>query len=41
MKELYYSYLQSKSGKKDSEIRAGIIAGEWKSIDLQTAADIN
>jgi hypothetical protein len=41
MKELYYSYQQSKSGKTASQIRDGIIAGEWKHIDLQTASDIN
>jgi hypothetical protein len=41
MKELYYSYQQSKAGKKAKEIRDGIIAGDWKQIDLQTAAEIN
>ena len=41
LKELYYSYEQNKKGKTASQIRAGIIAGEWKQIDLQTAASIN
>ncbi len=38
LKELYYSYLQHKKGKTASQIRAGIIKGEWRSIDLQSAA---
>jgi Protein of unknown function with PCYCGC motif len=41
LKELYYSYQQSQKGKSAKEIRAGIIAGDWKQIDLQTAAAIN
>ena len=41
MKELYYSYQQSKKGKTASQIRAGIIKGEWKQIDLQSAAAMN
>lgn len=41
MKELYYSYQQNKAGKSASQIRDGIIAGEWKQIDLQTAAEVN
>jgi len=41
LKELYYSYQQNKKGKTASQIRAGIINGEWKSIDLQSAATIN
>ena len=41
MKELYYSYQQSKKGKTATQIRAGIIKGEWKQIDLQSAAQIN
>jgi hypothetical protein len=40
MQELYYTYLQNKKGKTASQIRAGIIRGEWKKIDLQTAASI-
>jgi uncharacterized protein with PCYCGC motif len=41
LKELYYSYQQHKQGKTASQIRAGIIKGEWQSIDLQSAATIN
>jgi len=41
LKELYYSYQQHQKGKTASQIRAGIIKGEWKSIDLQSAAAIN
>jgi hypothetical protein len=40
LKEAYYSYLESKKGKTAKQIRAGIIRGEWKQIDLQTAASI-
>ena len=41
LKELYYSYQQNKKGKTAAQIRAGIIKGEWKQIDLQSAAAIN
>jgi Protein of unknown function with PCYCGC motif len=41
LKELYYSYQQSKKGKAAAQIRAGIIKGEWKQIDLQSAATVN
>jgi hypothetical protein len=41
LKELYYSYQQHQKGKTAAQIRAGIIKGEWKSIDLQSAAAIN
>ena len=41
LKELYYSYQQHKKGKTAAQIRAGIIQGDWKSIDLQSAASIN
>jgi hypothetical protein len=41
LKELYYSYQQSKSGKTATQIRAGIEKGDWKAIDLETAASIN
>jgi hypothetical protein len=40
MQELYYSYVQHKKGKTSAQIRAGIIRGEWKQIDLKTAASI-
>jgi len=41
LKELYYSYQQHKAGKTATQIRAGIMKGEWKQIDLDTAASIN
>lgn len=41
LKELYYSYVQHKKGKTAAQIRAGIIKGEWKQIDLEKAAEIN
>ena len=41
LKELYYSYEQHKAGKTAAQIRAGIIKGEWKTIDLQSADKIN
>jgi hypothetical protein len=41
MKELYYSYLMTKQHKTAGEIRKGIIAGEWKQIDLEQAGNIN
>jgi len=41
LKELYYTYQQNQKGKTASQIRAGIIKGEWKQIDLNSAATIN
>jgi hypothetical protein len=41
LKELYYSYTQHKNGKTAAQIRQGIIKGEWKQVDLQTASSIN
>ena len=40
MQELYYTYQMNKQGKTAREIRAGIIKGDYKSIDLSTAASI-
>jgi hypothetical protein len=40
LQELYYSYTETKKGKTPRQIRAGIIQGEWKSVDLATAANI-
>ena len=40
MQELYYSYQQHKKGKTAAQIRAGIIKGEWKQIDLQKVAEV-
>jgi hypothetical protein len=41
LKELYYSYQEHEKGKTAAQIRAGIIKGEWKQIDLQSAATMN
>lgn len=41
LKELYYTYTMYKQGRTAREIRAGIIKGEWKSIDLSTAVSID
>jgi hypothetical protein len=41
LKELYYSYQQHQKSRSAAQIRAGIIRGEWKQIDLQAAATIN
>jgi hypothetical protein len=38
MKEVFYAYEQTKLKKTPEQIRAGIIKGEWKSIDLDEAA---
>lgn len=40
MQELYYTYTMYKKGKTAPQIRAGIVKGEWKSIDLDKAASI-
>jgi hypothetical protein len=41
LKELYYAYQMNKQHKTAAQIRKGIIAGEWRQIDLQSAASIN
>jgi hypothetical protein len=41
LKDLYYSYEQHKKGRSAGQIRAGIIRGEWKQIDLLSAATTN
>jgi hypothetical protein len=38
MKELFYAYEQTKLKKTPAQIRAGIIKGDSKSIDLESAA---
>jgi Protein of unknown function with PCYCGC motif len=38
MKEIFYAYEQNKLKKTPAQIRAGIINGDWKAIDLETAA---
>jgi hypothetical protein len=41
LKELYYSYQQHQKGKTATQIRAGIMKGDWKQIDLASAATMN
>ena len=38
MKELFYAYEQTKLKKTPAQIRAGIVKGDWKEVDLDTAA---
>jgi hypothetical protein len=38
MKEVFYTYEQTKLKKKPAEIRAGIIRGDWQKVDLEKAA---
>ena len=40
LKELYYTYSMNKQGKSARDIRAGIINGDWKTIDLEKSATI-
>jgi len=41
LKETYYSYAMHHKGKTVAQIRQGIIKGEWKSVDLESAASMN
>jgi hypothetical protein len=41
MKEVVYAYQQTQLKKTLAQIRAGIIRGEWKSINLETVAGNN
>ena len=41
LKELYYSYAEHKKGKTAAQIRKAIIAGEWQTVDLTSAAAVN
>jgi len=41
MKEVFYSYQMSRQHKSASQIRKGIIAGEWKNINLESAPSAN
>jgi hypothetical protein len=41
LKEAYYTYSMHKKGKTAAQIRQDIMKGEWKKVDLQTAASIN
>ena len=38
LKELYYAYQMTKQHKTASQIRNAIVAGEWKQVDLPSAA---
>ena len=40
LQELYYTYTMYKQHKTAREIRAGIVKGDWKAVDLSTAASI-
>jgi hypothetical protein len=41
LKELYYAYGQSRKGRTAAQIRKGIVAGEWRKVDLETAATVS
>jgi len=41
LKELYYTYEQHQKGKTAKQIRQGIIAGDWRQVDLERAAADN
>jgi hypothetical protein len=41
MKEVFYAYEQTKLKRTPAQIRAGIIKGDWKSIDLDEAAKVD
>jgi hypothetical protein len=41
LKELYYAYAQHKKHQSPAQIRKGIIAGDWRQVDLQTASTMN
>jgi len=40
LKEVYFAYQQTKLKKSPAQIRDGIIKGEWKSIDLEAATNM-
>jgi hypothetical protein len=41
LKELYYAYDQHKKRQSAAQIRKGIMAGDWRQVDLQTASTMN
>ena len=41
MKEVYYAYQQTKLKKTPAQIRDGIIKGQWESVDLEAAVNMN
>ena len=38
MREVVYSYQQTKKGRTPAQIRAGIERGDWQNVDLEAAA---
>ena len=40
LKELYFSYVMTKKGLTPAQVRQRIERGEWKQINLETAASI-
>jgi hypothetical protein len=40
MKEVFYAYGMSQQHKTAAQIRKGIIAGDWRQIDLEPAATV-
>ncbi len=38
MREAVYAYQQTQLGKTPEEIRAGVLRGEWRNIEVQNAA---
>jgi len=38
MKEVFYAYEQTRLKKTPTQIRAGIIKGEWKAVNLESVA---
>src|SRR5262249_16020673 len=41
LKELYYSYAQTKKAKTAAQIRKGSISGEWRQVNLADSATMN
>ena len=41
LKELYYSYSEHQKGKTASQIRKGIMQGDWRQVNLETASSAN
>jgi hypothetical protein len=41
LKEAYYAYGEHQHGKTATQIRKGIMAGEWKKINLQGSSNLN
>ena len=41
LKELYYAYSETKNGKTATQVRKGIMQGDWRQVNLETAAASN